>query len=215
VLGERFAIVGAPAPTRVDRAKSSTGLAAALVSMGEAQAGQLAKRLSEAPFRIDRAKDLLAELEEHVPETLPELHLESPASALKFQELPSKLKDPFLTLVSSGTTFHFSKEMALHMMRRHHPDYIEGDPMQVQSFFEPGTSIQQIQALVTGTVMASSEEIKAWRKARAAKKADLDALRNLNLRPFFDGKHWELTLELPSTNPHAATGTVAHFTPTL
>lgn len=210
VLGEGYS--GAAVPGRVDRSTNSTGLASALVSLGAAKAGQLKARLGEGPGRADA---LLTELEGHVPEALPQLHLETPQTAARFRALSSEVKDPFVKLQSGNTTFEFSKAMALHMMRRHHPDYIEGAPLQVQSFFLPGTTLKQIEALVTGTVMASSAEIKAWRTARSKKGADLQGLSNLNLRPFFDGKHWELTLELPSTNPTAAAGTVAHFTPTL
>lgn len=42
-----------------------------------------------------------------------------------------------------------------------------------------------------------------------------EAAQTLNLRPFWDGMYWELTLTINSTNPSESKGVVAHFTPTL
>ena len=89
--------------------------------------------------------------------------------------------------------------------------------MQVQSFFDAGTTIPNIIAIIQGTVNKSAEEIKEWRKFRAKKTTDINSepARNLNLRPVWDGKYWELTLSLESTNRQESKGKVAHFTPTL
>lgn len=203
----------APPPSREQKARYTTALAAALVSLGEVDAGKLAQRLQDKKPGLD---DLLRKLEALVPDSIPELPLETPASSQRFATLD--LPDPFMVLRCGGAEFVFSREMALHMFRRHHPDYLSGPPLMVQSFFKPGTTINQIKALIEGTVRSSEKEIKAWRERRRKMKgAQLDApeAKTLNLRPFYDGTHWELTLTLDSANPTESKGKVAHFTPTL
>ena len=63
----------------------------------------------------------------------------------------------------------------------------------------------------------SEKDIAEWRKFRRAKGTVLAsaAATTLNLRPFWDGTHWELTLSIKSDNPQESQGIVAHFTPTL
>jgi hypothetical protein len=214
ILGEEYPTnPGAPPPSREQKAKYTTALAAALVKLGEVDAGKLAQRLQDKKPGLD---GLLGKLETLVPDKIPELHLETPQSQQRFARLD--LPDPFMVLRCGGAEFVFSREMALHMLRRHHPDYLSGPPLMVQSFFEPGTTINQIKALIEGTIRSSEKEIKAWRGRRAKMKgAQLDApeATTLNLRPFYDGRHWELTLSLDSPNPTESKGRVAHFTPTL
>lgn len=102
-------------------------------------------------------------------------------------------------------------------MRRHHPGYLVGPPLQVQSFFDEDTTIPQIKAIIEGTVNKSKAEIAAWRKFRGTRGTVLasSAATTLNLRPFWDGRYWELTLSIEGDNPQESQGKVAHFTPTL
>ena len=218
ILDGMFGEVGvtpAPQVTRVDRATLTTALATAMVRLGEKDLGTLAARLTDGKTGRD---ELLARLEAQVPDALPALLLATPQTQRDFNAIAPTIPDPFLLLKLGGATFTFTKDMALHMLRRHHPDYLVGDPMQVQSYFRPGTTIQAVVALVEGSLKAKSDEVRDWRKARLKMKAaDLagDDTNTLNLRPFFDGNFWELTLTLPARNPQAAAGLVAHFTPTL
>ncbi len=211
VLGEENPLVPAPV-SQVDRATYTTALATGLVKMGAEKAGQLSARLGDNKSGL---LELLQELNGEIPDEIPGLKVATPQTQLDFQALV--LPDPFLVLTSGGAQFTFSQAMALHMMRRHHPKYLNGPPMQVQSYFDEDTTIKGIEAIITGTINTSQEEIKAWRKFRTLKTTDLnsDRAKTLNLRPVWDGKYWELTLTLDSTNRQESKGLVAHFTPTL
>src|SRR5690606_16623269 len=99
-----------------------------------------------------------------------------------------------------------------------HPDYLDGPPLQVQSFLRPGISIPAIIALIEGSLATRAAEVTAWRAARRRLKAEQlggNDISTLNLRPYFDGNFWERTLTLAAGNPQASAGDVAHFTPTL
>lgn len=211
VMGEEQPVAPAQ-PTQVDRAMYTTALAAGLVHMGAEKAGQLSARLAD---KKEGLLELIQELEGAIPENIPAMKLATAQTQADFQKLD--FPDPFLVLTSGGAQFTFSKDMALHMMRRHHPKYLSGPPLQVQSFFDENTTVPNIVAIIQGTVNKSAEEIKEWRKFRAKKTTDLtsEAARNLNLRPVWDGKYWELTLSIESTNRQESKGKVAHFTPTL
>lgn len=204
-----------PAPTREDRAKYTTALASALVSLGEEEVGKLAARLADNKPGL---KELMLKLEEAVADVVPDLALQSAQTQADFEAVKSQIPDPFEVLKLGGAQFTFSKAMAEHMLRRHHPAYLSGDPMQVQSFFAPDTTITAIRALVEGTIMTQAALVKEWRAKRqkmsGAQLATPEAT-TLNLRPFYDGKHWELTLTLGSANRTESKGLVAHFTPTL
>lgn len=216
ILGDEVPAVPAPpAPTRVEKAKQTTALAAALVRLGEKKAGQLSQRLVDSKPGADA---LIGELEGFVPDTIPDLHLESPASQINFDEVEREMPNPFMVLKCGGAQFTFSQEMGLHMLKRHHPEFLKGQPLMVQSFFDVGTTLKQIEALIEGTVQASMAEIKGWRESRRKMKASqlgTEAAKTLNLRPHYDGRYWELTLTLDSDNPQESKGKVAHFTPTL
>ncbi len=203
----------AAVPTQVDRATHTTALAKALVALGEADLGRLAASL--APGETAN-RTLLEKVEASLPDTVPALQLATAATAQAFDDIRAQIKDPFLKLKVGGATFTFSKAMAEHMLRRHHPDYLVGPPLQVQSFFQPGTELKSIEALLRGTILTQGNEVKEWRQRRA-RMTDAEAANDtsLNLRPFYDGKHWELTLTVPGDNRTAANGEVAHFTPTL
>ena len=211
VLGEENPLVPAPV-SQVDRATYTTALATGLVKMGAEKAGQLSARLGDNKSGL---LELLQELNAEIPDEIPGLKVATPQTQLDFQALD--LPDPFLVLTSGGAQFTFSQAMALHMMRRHHPKYLSGPPMQVQSYFDEDTTIKGIEAIIKGTINISQNEIKEWRKFRALKTTDLnsDRAKTLNLRPVWDGKYWELTLTLDSTNRQESKGVVAHFTPTL
>ncbi|MBE2220106.1 MAG: DUF4157 domain-containing protein [Anaerolineae bacterium] len=200
------------AVSQVDRATYTTALATGLVKLGAEKAGRLSARLGD---QKEGLVELLQELNNTIPDDIPGLKLATPQTQQDFQEL--KLPDPFLVLASGGAQFTFSQAMAMHMMRRHHPKYLSGPPMQVQSYFDEDTTIKGIEAIIRGTIINSQNEIKEWRKFRALKSTDLasDRAKTLNLRPVWDGRYWELTLTLDSTNRQESKGVVAHFTPTL
>jgi hypothetical protein len=180
--------------------------------MGEKSAGELSARLADGKPGLDK---LMQELDRAIPEEIPQMKLATPGTALAHQAL--SFDDPFLKVASWGAVFSFSRAMAEHMMRRHHPRYLVGPPLQVQSFFDEDTTVPQIKAIIEGTVNKSKAEIAEWRKFRRTKGTVLAsaAATTLNLRPFWDGTHWELTLSINSDNPQESQGTVAHFTPTL
>lgn len=197
---------------RVDRARYTTALAAGLVNMGEKSAGELSARLVDGKPGLDQ---LMRELHGRIPEEIPQMTLATDKTAARHKQL--QLEDPFLTLASGGAVFTFSREMAKHMMGRHHPRYLDGAPLQVQSFFDKKTTVLQIKAIIEGTVNKSKTDIAEWRRFRMTRGTDLasEAARKLDLRPLWDGRHWELTLTLDSANPQESRGKVAHFTPTL
>lgn len=214
VLGDRFD-AAAVAPTREARAKFTTALAAALVGLGEAESGKLSARLTDGKAGL---KELMLALEDRIAEDVPDLALATPDTTEAFEKVKSEIPDPFAVLPAGGGFFTFTKTMAEHMLRRHHPDYLSGDPMQVQSYFAKGTTIKQIKALLEGTVQTQDLVVREWRKRRAKLKgAALETAdaTTLNLRPQWDGKYWELTLTLGGRNPTESRGTVGHFTPTL
>lgn len=214
VLGDRYDAAALP-PTREARAKFTTALAAAVVSLGEAESGKLSARLGDGKPGL---KDLMQALEDHIADDIQDLSLATVDTTAAFEKVKSEIPEPFAVLATGGGSFTFTKDMAGHMLRRHHPDYLSGDPMQVQSFFAKGTTIKQIKALLEGTVQTQDLVVREWRKRRAKLKgAALNGAEatTLNLRPEYDGKHWELTLSINSTNPTESRGTVGHFTPTL
>lgn len=205
----------APQVPQVDRATFTTALATALVRLGERDVGLLGARLADGRTGRDT---LLHRLEGLVPAQVPALMLSTQESRDNLAALAPQVPDPFLVLRLGGARFVFSKEMALHMLRRHHPDYLEGAPLQVQSFFRPGTTIPAIIALIQGSLAVRATEVADWRAARrrlTAEQLGGNDVNTLNLRPYFDGSFWELTLTLPAGNPQASAGEVAHFTPTL
>lgn len=205
----------APQVTQVDRATFTTALATALVRLGDRDVGLLGARLTDGRAGRDA---LLDRLEEQVPAEIPDLMLSTQQSRDNLAALTPRVPDPFLVLRLGGAQFVFSKAMALHMLRRHHPDYLEGAPLQVQSFFRPGTTIPAVIALIQGSLASRASEVTDWRATRRRLKAEQlggDDINTLNLRPYFDGSFWELTLTLPPGMPQASAGEVAHFTPTL
>src|SRR3954468_302695 len=212
VLGDEVPQPGAAAITAVDRAQYTTALAAGLVQMGEKSAGELDARLRDGKPGLG---ELMQQLHDAIPEVLPAMKLATAQTMAAHQAL--RLDDPFLRLKSGGAEFTFGKDMAEHMFRRHRPQYLSGAPLQVQSFFDASTTIPQIKSIIEGTINASKDAIATWRTFRKKKGTDLasEAAKNLNLRPSWDGRHWELTLTLDSTNPTESKGRVAHFTPTL
>jgi hypothetical protein len=214
VLGDPYD-AAAPPPTREARAKYTTALAAGLVALGETESGKLSARLADGKPGL---KELMQALEAQVASDVADLTLATAETIEAFDAVKSEIPDPFAELSAGGAKFTFTKEMAEHMLLRHHPDYLTGPPMQVQSFFAKGTTIKQIKALLEGTVMTQDAIVREWRKRRAKLKGPAltgAEATTLNLRPFYDGKHWELTLSINSTNPTESRGTVGHFTPTL
>ena len=181
-----------------ERARYTTALAAGLVSMGEKSAGELSARVDDGKPGLDK---LMQELDRAIPDEIPQMKLSTQVTADAHRAL--RLDDPFLKLESGGAVFSFSRAMAEHMMRRHHPGYLVGPPLQVQSFFDEDTTIPQIKAIIEGTVNNSKAEIAAWRKFRGTRGTVLasSAATTLNLRPFWDGRYWELTLSIESDNP--------------
>ena len=149
-----------PAPTAEERARYTTALAAGLVSMGEKSAGELSARLADGKPGLDK---LMQELDRAIPDEIPQMKLSTQNTADAHQALRLD-GSPFLKLASGGAVFSFSRAMAEHMMRRHHPRYLVGPPLQVQSFFDEDTTIPQIKAIIEGTVNKSKAEIAAWRK---------------------------------------------------
>ena len=97
--------------------------------MGAEKAGQLSARLGDNKSGL---LELLQELNAEIPDEIPGLKVATPQTQLDFQALD--LPDPFLVLTSGGAQFTFSQAMALHMMRRDHPKYLSGPPMQVESY---------------------------------------------------------------------------------
>lgn len=147
------------ATNRFNRAQNTTALAAGLVQMGEEKAGKLASRLRD---QKEELFDLLGDLNSLIPDTLPVLKTENATTQAAFNSL--NLRDPFLKVKVGAAEFTFSKDMAMHMLRRHHPKYLTGAPMQVQSFFKETTSIEEIKAIITGTINTSANFIKKWRE---------------------------------------------------
>jgi hypothetical protein len=213
VMGVEQPLPGAAAITPVARAQYTTALAAGLVQMGEKSAGELSARLADG--KQPGLDELMQRLDGAIPDTIPAMKVATPQTVAAHQAL--RLDDPFMKLTSGGAQFTFGRDMAEHMLRRHHPLYLSGAPLQVQSFFDETTSIPQIKAIIEGTVNASKDKIAEWRKFRRTKGTNLagEAAKNLNLRPSWDGRYWELTLTLDSDNPTESRGKVAHFTPTL